>query len=155
MLRSPSLTRLHAVEALRGSSRRASHRRLLEALLENSASLAVLLRDDLEEIFGHFGSLVDHDLVGSAVGRARGEERRRGREEEVGKGRRAAPRSANGLMEPSNVEVSHSRNVDMHGVLSFPPSVRLDESRSDSLNLYARLSLLLDVLDEETLETKE
>lgn len=41
--------------------------------------------------------------------------------------------------------------MDVHGVVSLPPSVSLDETRSDSLDLNSSLRLSLDVLNKESL----
>lgn len=64
VMRSPSLSRLHTVVSLWPSA----HLLMLEPLIEDSASLAMLFGHYLEQILGHLGSLVDHDLIRAAKG---------------------------------------------------------------------------------------
>lgn len=47
-----------------------------------------------------------------------------------------------------------SRHVDVNGVLSLAAGVRLDEARTETLDLHTSLGLLLDVLDEKSLHRR-
>lgn len=44
--------------------------------------------------------------------------------------------------------------MNVHRILALAPSLRLDKARADSLDLHARLRLLLDVLDEKSLRAR-
>ena len=45
----------------------------------------------------------------------------------------------------------HGRDVNVHRLVSFSPRLLVHKSRANPLDLYPRLCLLLDILDEYTL----
>jgi hypothetical protein len=95
-------------------------------LRDDGLDLIVLGTDDLEQIFSE--SLCACDLLFIW-----------------------ATNASSSVRVGQRMQSGHERDVNVHGLVSFPPSLLVHETRADALDLHPRLCLLLNVFHKNTL----